>query len=115
MWPTDVDVSIANHAAVLTIMEIGRIDFMIRSGFFGLSRRNRWYFPLSRGYVPISMDDVEPDLVTTFVEKAARMGRGFALVFTMLLIAAVGFLAVVAHLESPPSNRRILPPWTPQR
>ena len=30
VWPTDVDVSIANHAAVLTIMEAGRIDFMIR-------------------------------------------------------------------------------------
>lgn len=46
VWPTDVDVSIANHAAVLTIMEVGRIDFMIRSGFFRLARRNHWYFPL---------------------------------------------------------------------
>ena len=46
VWPTDVDVSIANHAAVLTVMETGRIDFMIRSGFFRLARRNHWYFPL---------------------------------------------------------------------
>ncbi len=46
VWPTDVDVSIANHAAVLTVMETGRIDFMIRTGFFGLARSHHWYFPL---------------------------------------------------------------------
>lgn len=46
VWPTDVDVSIANHAAVLTVMETGRIDFMVRTGFFRLARRNHWYFPL---------------------------------------------------------------------
>jgi acyl-CoA thioesterase FadM len=48
VWPTEVDVSIANHAAVLTVMETGRIDFMMRTGFLRVARRNHWYFPMRR-------------------------------------------------------------------
>ncbi len=44
VWVTDIDVSIMNHAALLTVMEAGRIDLMIRSGFWKLARSNRWYF-----------------------------------------------------------------------
>jgi len=44
VWITDIDVSIMNHAAILTVMEAGRIDFMVRSGFFKLARKNKWYF-----------------------------------------------------------------------
>lgn len=47
IWLTDIDVSIANHAALLTILEVGRIDFMVRSGFFRMAREKKWYFPMS--------------------------------------------------------------------
>lgn len=45
VWPTDIDVSIMNHAAMMTVMEMGRIDFIVRSGFLDLARRKKWYFP----------------------------------------------------------------------
>lgn len=45
VWITDVDASIMNHATMLTVMETGRIDYMVRSGFFRLAIKNRWYFP----------------------------------------------------------------------
>lgn len=45
VWVSDVDVSISNHAAILTIMETGRTDFMVRSGFFKMAMAKKWYFP----------------------------------------------------------------------
>jgi acyl-CoA thioesterase FadM len=47
VWVTDIDVSIMNHAAMMSVMEMGRIDFMVRTGFFKLAQRNKWYFPSS--------------------------------------------------------------------
>jgi acyl-CoA thioesterase FadM len=47
VWLTDVDASIMNHAALMTVMEAGRIDLMVRSGFFKLARKEKWYFPTS--------------------------------------------------------------------
>src|SRR5438874_8991866 len=47
VWLTDVDAAIMNHAALLTVMEAGRIDLMVRSGFFSLARKEKWYFPTS--------------------------------------------------------------------
>jgi acyl-CoA thioesterase FadM len=44
VWITDIDVSIMNHAALLTVMEMGRIDFMVRTGFFKLASKRKWYF-----------------------------------------------------------------------
>jgi len=44
VWITDIDVSIMNHAAILTVMEMGRIDFMVRSGFLRLAKKKKWYF-----------------------------------------------------------------------
>ncbi len=46
VWPTDIDVSIMNHAAMMTVMEMGRIDYMVRTGFFKLARKKKWYFPI---------------------------------------------------------------------
>jgi hypothetical protein len=34
VWLTDIDVSIMNHAAMMTVMEMGRIDYIVRTGFF---------------------------------------------------------------------------------
>ena len=45
VWPTDIDVSIMNHAALMTVMEMGRIDFIVRTGFMKLAREKKWYFP----------------------------------------------------------------------
>ena len=45
VWLTDVDASIMNHATMMTVMEMGRMDLMVRSGFFGLARKEKWYFP----------------------------------------------------------------------
>ena len=47
VWITDVDASIMNHAAMMTVLECGRIDFMVRTGFFLLARRENWYVPSS--------------------------------------------------------------------
>jgi acyl-CoA thioesterase FadM len=46
VWPTDVDVSIMNHASAMTVMEAGRIDYMVRTGFFTVAMSQKWYFPL---------------------------------------------------------------------
>ncbi|WOD42629.1 acyl-CoA thioesterase [Hwangdonia lutea] len=45
VWVTDVDVSIMNHAAIMTLFEIGRLDFMVRTNFFSVANKNKWYFP----------------------------------------------------------------------
>lgn len=45
VWLTDIDISIMNHAALLTVMEMGRVDFMVRSGFLQLAKKKKWYFP----------------------------------------------------------------------
>lgn len=47
VWPTDADVSVMNNAKYLTIMEMGRIDLMLRTGFLKLSREKRWSAPLA--------------------------------------------------------------------
>jgi acyl-CoA thioesterase FadM len=47
VWVTDVDASIMNHAAMMTVMEAGRIDLMVRVGFFKVARKEKWYFPTS--------------------------------------------------------------------
>ena len=46
VWITDIDVAIMNHAALLSVMETGRIDFMVRTGFFKIAMANKWYFPV---------------------------------------------------------------------
>ena len=45
VWLTDVDVSVMNNAALLTIMETGRLDFMVRTNFFKVAAKNKWFFP----------------------------------------------------------------------
>lgn len=45
VWITDIDVSIMNHAAIITVMETGRLDAMVRSNFFKIAAKNKWYFP----------------------------------------------------------------------
>jgi len=47
VWITDIDLSIMNNAAMLSITEMGRIDLMIRTGFLTHVRRNRLYVPLA--------------------------------------------------------------------
>lgn len=42
---TDIDVAIMNHAAIMTVMETGRIDFMVRTNFFKIATKSKWYFP----------------------------------------------------------------------
>jgi acyl-CoA thioesterase FadM len=46
VWPTECDAAFLNHAALLVMMECGRIDLMVRFGFLGLARSSRWYLPL---------------------------------------------------------------------
>jgi acyl-CoA thioesterase FadM len=45
VWITDIDVSVMNHAALLTVMEMGRIDLMVRTNFFEAAAKEKWYFP----------------------------------------------------------------------
>jgi len=45
VWITDIDIAVMNHATILTVMEVGRIDFMVRTGFFKIATKNKWFFP----------------------------------------------------------------------
>jgi len=45
VWFTDIDVAIMNHAAILTVMEMGRLDYMIRSGIFSVVNKKKWSIP----------------------------------------------------------------------
>ena len=45
VWITDIDVSIMNHAAIMTVFECARIEIMVRSNFFKTASKNKWYFP----------------------------------------------------------------------
>jgi len=45
VWITDIDVSVMNHAAIMSILETGRIDLMVRSNFFKVASKNNWFFP----------------------------------------------------------------------
>ena len=45
VWFTDIDISMMNHAAILTVMEMGRLDFMVRTGIFKLVNRKKWAIP----------------------------------------------------------------------
>lgn len=45
VWITDMDVSVMNHAAIMTVLETGRLDLMIRSNFLKIAAKNKWYFP----------------------------------------------------------------------
>jgi acyl-CoA thioesterase FadM len=47
VWPTECDASYLNHAALLSLMECGRVDMMVRFGFLTLARRRGWYLPLA--------------------------------------------------------------------
>lgn len=51
VWLNDNDASIMNHAAILTVFETGRIDLMVRTGFFTIARKKKWFFPSSGIYV----------------------------------------------------------------
>jgi acyl-CoA thioesterase FadM len=45
VWVTDIDVSVMNHAAIMTVFEMGRLDYMVRTNFFKLVTKNKWFFP----------------------------------------------------------------------
>ena len=46
VWITDSYAFVMNHATMMMVMEPGRIDFVVRSGFFKRAREKKWYFPL---------------------------------------------------------------------
>ena len=41
VWITDVDLSVMNNAALLSITELGRWDLTVRTGFFKYAVKNR--------------------------------------------------------------------------
>ncbi|GAA4884167.1 hypothetical protein GCM10023311_03120 [Flaviramulus aquimarinus] len=45
VWITDIDVSVMNHAAIMTVLETGRLDLMVRSNFFKVASKHKWFFP----------------------------------------------------------------------
>ena len=46
VWPNDLDIQMhMNNGRYLSIMDLGRIDLLVRSGFFREARRRGW-FPL---------------------------------------------------------------------
>ena len=45
VWVTDIDVSVMNHAAIMTVFEMGKADYMVRTNFFKIATKNKWFFP----------------------------------------------------------------------
>ncbi|TXG35784.1 acyl-CoA thioesterase [Seonamhaeicola maritimus] len=45
VWISDIDVSVMNHAAIMTVLETGRLDLMVRSNFLKVASKNKWFFP----------------------------------------------------------------------
>lgn len=45
VWITDIDVTVMNHAAIMTVFEMGRADYMVRTNFFKIATKNKWFFP----------------------------------------------------------------------
>lgn len=45
VWITDVDLSVMNNAAIMAVLEMGRLDLIMRSGFYKLALRSKWFFP----------------------------------------------------------------------
>lgn len=44
VWPNDIDVNLhLNNGRYLTIMDLGRMDLVARSGILGQALRRRWY------------------------------------------------------------------------
>ncbi|WP_406682796.1 hypothetical protein N1F78_08835 [Seonamhaeicola sp. MEBiC1930] len=43
VWITDIDVSVMNHAAIMTVLETGRLDLMVRSNFFKVAIKNKCF------------------------------------------------------------------------
>jgi hypothetical protein len=52
----------------------------------------------ARGYLEISMDDAEPDLVTRSADAASRISDGVSLAVALFVISVVAFLAVTEPL-----------------
>lgn len=74
VWITDIDVSVMNHAALLTVMEVGRVDFMVRTNFLKLANKKKWFFPSQaisvQFYRPLKMFQ-KAELLTriSFIDK----------------------------------------------
>lgn len=47
VWITDVDVAVMNNAAMMSVMELGRVDLMVRTGFLKYARANKLFLPLA--------------------------------------------------------------------
>jgi acyl-CoA thioesterase FadM len=48
VWPHDLDLwGHVNGGRYLTLSDLGRLDFSIRTGVFGIVRRNRWTMPMA--------------------------------------------------------------------
>lgn len=45
VWVNDIDVTVMNHAAIMTVFEMGRADYMVRTNFFKIATKNKWFFP----------------------------------------------------------------------
>jgi acyl-CoA thioesterase FadM len=44
VWPTDLDVQMhMNNGRYLSIMDLGRIDLMVRTGFWAIARKRGWF------------------------------------------------------------------------
>jgi acyl-CoA thioesterase FadM len=44
VWPTDLDLMLhMNNGRYLSLMDLGRVDLMVRAGFWQLAKRRGWY------------------------------------------------------------------------
>lgn len=128
VWITDIDVTVMNHAAMMTVFEMGRIDYMVRTGFFKVATQNKWYFPNQaitvQFYRPLKMfQKAEVYTRMSFVDeklfyveqKIMRKGKPMAACFangmakngretvpTADIIKALGYDPATLHFEMHP-------------
>jgi len=50
-WPFDADVKIVNNAAILSYTELGRLDYLIRTGLFSYVLKKGIYLPAAAVHV----------------------------------------------------------------
>jgi acyl-CoA thioesterase FadM len=111
-WPTDADLSMVNHAAIMSLMEVGRIDLMARTGFLLLAIRSGWSVPVraidvrfDRPAKPLQRLTLSTRLI--FVDqqwlyvrhKLSRAGKS---------IASAIVQATVRHGRTPVSHQQVL-------
>ena len=132
VWPTDLDVlGHMNNGKYLTIMDLARVDLMMRSGFWATLRERGWYpvvagqtIAYRRSLQPFQRFDVRTEVLgaegrwiyleQTFVAQGQNVAR--AVVRARFLRRSGGSVSVEEIFEAAglPDRDLTVPEWIPR-